>query len=115
MIKADAKDKVVNLVGTRSDGSTVGCYVGVVNERRRRPIGLSINLNSNDSNIDLDSILIPSDELNFITNSNQKFKYIFSGLPLIDYSDHSYSKKVTDHLKKIILWKFRFLKRIFKK
>ena len=65
-----------------------------------------ISINDVDSKIDLDSILIPSDELNFLTNFDQKFKYIFSGLPLKDYNDHNYSKKVTDHLKKIILSNF---------
>ena len=39
--------------------------------------------------------MIPSDELNFLTNFDQKFKYILSGLPLKDYNDHNYSKKVT--------------------
>ena len=65
-----------------------------------------INFNHDKSTVNLDSILIPSDELNFVSNFNQEFKYIFSGLPFRDYNDHNYSKKVTDHLKKIILSNF---------
>ena len=65
-----------------------------------------ISFNDENNNIVLDSILIPSDELNFLTNYNQKIKFIFSGLPFLDYNDHNYSKKVTDHLKKIILSNF---------
>ena len=36
-----------------------------------------ISFNDENNSTGLDSILIPSDELNFLTNYNQKFKYIF--------------------------------------
>ena len=58
-------------------------------------------------NIDLDSILIPTDELNFILNSNYQFKNIFSGIPLEDYCDHKFTSKVLGHLKNITISNFK--------
>ena len=55
----------------------------------------------------LDSILIPTDDLNFIFNNKFQFKNIFSGFPLNDYNDHNFSKKVKDHIKKITISNFK--------
>ena len=55
----------------------------------------------------LDSILIPTDDLNFILNNEFQFKNIFSGIPLNDYNDHNFSPKVTDHIKKITVSNFK--------
>ena len=56
---------------------------------------------------DLDSILIPTEDLNFILNNESKFKNIFSGVPLNDYNDHNFSQKVKDHIKKITISNFK--------
>jgi len=56
---------------------------------------------------DLDSILIPTEDLNFILNNEFKFKNIFSGVPLNDYNDHNFSQKVKDHIKKITISNFK--------
>ena len=56
---------------------------------------------------DLDSILIPTDDLNFILNNKFQFKNIFSGIPLNDYNDHNFSQKVKDHIKKITISNFK--------
>ena len=61
----------------------------------------------NTTNNDLDSIVIPTDELNFIENNKYKFKNIFSGIPLNDYKDHKFSQKVKDHIKKITISNFK--------
>ena len=61
----------------------------------------------NTTNNDLDSIVIPTDELNFIENNKYKFKNIFSGFPLNDYKDHKFSQKVKDHIKKITISNFK--------
>ena len=50
----------------------------------------------------LDSIVIPSDELNFIINTKYKIKNIFSGIPVEDYNDHKFSSKIINHIKKIV-------------
>ena len=55
----------------------------------------------------LDSILIPTEDLNFILNNAFKFKNIFSGVPLNDYNDHNFSQKVKDHIKKITISNFK--------
>ena len=55
----------------------------------------------------LDSILIPTEDLNFILNNESKFKNIFSGVPLNDYKDHNFSQKVKDHIKKITISNFK--------
>jgi hypothetical protein len=55
----------------------------------------------------LDSILIPTEDLNFILNNEFKFKNIFSGVPLNDYNDHNFSQKVKDHIKKITISNFK--------
>ena len=55
----------------------------------------------------LDSILIPTDDLNFILNNKFKFKNIFSGIPLNDYNDHKFTQKVKDHLKNITISNFK--------
>ena len=55
----------------------------------------------------LDSILIPTDDLNFILNNEFQFKNIFSGIPLNDYNDHNFSQKVKDHIKKITVSNFK--------
>ena len=55
----------------------------------------------------LDSILIPTEDLNFILNNEFKFKNIFSGIPLNDYNDHNFSQKVKDHIKKITISNFK--------
>ena len=55
----------------------------------------------------LDSILIPTDDLNFILNNKFQFKNIFSGIPLNDYNDHNFSQKVKDHIKKITISNFK--------
>ena len=55
----------------------------------------------------LDSILIPTEDLNFILNNESKFKNIFSGVPLNDYNDHNFSQKVKDHIKKITISNFK--------
>tara|TARA_Y100000385_G_scaffold224566_1_gene234821 strand:- start:527 stop:1705 length:1179 start_codon:yes stop_codon:yes gene_type:complete len=55
----------------------------------------------------LDSILIPTEDLNFILNNEFKFKNIFSGVPLNDYNDHNFSQKVRDHIKKITISNFK--------
>ena len=56
---------------------------------------------------DLDSILIPTDDLNFILNNRFQFKNIFSGIPFNDYNDHNFSQKVKDHIKKITISNFK--------
>lgn len=56
---------------------------------------------------DLDSILIPTDDLNFILNYKHQFKNIFSGIPFNDYNDHKFSQKVIDHIKKITISNFK--------
>ena len=55
----------------------------------------------------LDSIVIPTEDLNFILNNEFKFKNIFSGVPLNDYNDHNFSQKVKDHIKKITISNFK--------
>ena len=55
----------------------------------------------------LDSILIPTEDLNFILNNEFKFKNIFSGVPLNDYNDHNFSQKVKNHIKKITISNFK--------
>ena len=55
----------------------------------------------------LDSILIPTEDLNFILNNEFKFKNIFSGVPLNDYNDHNFNQKVKDHIKKITISNFK--------
>ena len=55
----------------------------------------------------LDSILIPTEDLNFILNNEFKFKNIFSGVPFNDYKDHNFSQKVKDHIKKITISNFK--------
>ena len=61
----------------------------------------------NSDTTDLDSILIPSDDLNFILNNKFQFKNIFSGIPLHDYDDHKFTQKVKDHLKSITISNFK--------
>ena len=56
---------------------------------------------------DLESILIPTDDLNFIFNSKFQFKNIFSGVPLNDYNDHNFNQKVKDHKKKTTISNFK--------
>ena len=56
---------------------------------------------------DLESIVIPTDDLNFIFNSKFQFKNIFSGVPLNDYNDHNFNQKVKDHIKKITISNFK--------
>ena len=56
---------------------------------------------------DLESILIPTDDLNFIFNSKLQFKNIFSGVPLNDYNDHNFNQKVKDHIKKTTISNFK--------
>ena len=56
---------------------------------------------------DLESILIPTDDLNFIFNSKFQFKNIFSGVPLNDYNDHNFNQKVKDHIKKTTISNFK--------
>ena len=55
----------------------------------------------------LDSILIPTDDLNFILNNKFQFKNIFSGAPLNDYNDHNFSQKIKDHIKKTTISNFK--------
>ena len=55
----------------------------------------------------LDSILIPTEDLNFILNNEFQFKNIFSGIPFNDYNDHNFSQKVKDHIKKITISNFK--------
>ena len=55
----------------------------------------------------LDSILIPTEDLNFILNNEFKFKNIFSGVPLNDYNYHNFSQKVKNHIKKITISNFK--------
>ena len=61
----------------------------------------------NSKTYSLDSILIPTEDLNFILNNEFKFKNIFSGVPLNDYNDHNFSQKVKDHIKKITISNFK--------
>ena len=56
---------------------------------------------------DLESILIPTDDLNFIFNSKLQFKNIFSGVPFNDYNDHNFSQNVKDHIKKTTISNFK--------
>jgi len=58
-------------------------------------------------NINLDSILIPTDDLNFILNNKLRFKNIFSGIPFDDYNDHKFTKQVKDHIKNITISNFK--------
>ena len=58
-------------------------------------------------NYNLEAILIPSDELNFIENNKYEFKKIFSGVPINEYNDHNFSTKVITHLKNIIISNFK--------
>ena len=55
----------------------------------------------------LNSILIPTEDLNFILNNEFQFKNIFSGVPFNDYNDHNFSQKVKDHIKKITISNFK--------
>ena len=57
-------------------------------------------------NINLDSILIPTDDLNFIENNKFRYKNIFSGIPFNDYNDHKFSEQVKDHIKNITISNF---------
>ena len=61
----------------------------------------------NSKTVSLDSILIPTEDLNFILNNEFQFKNIFSGVPLNDYNDHNFSQKVKDHIKKITISNFK--------
>ena len=58
-------------------------------------------------NINLDSILIPTDDLNFIINNKFRYKNIFSGIPFNDYNDHKFSEQVKDHIKNITISNFK--------
>jgi hypothetical protein len=58
-------------------------------------------------NINLDSILIPTDDLNFILNNKFRYKNIFSGIPFNDYNDHKFAKQVKDHIKNITISNFK--------
>jgi hypothetical protein len=58
-------------------------------------------------NINLDSILIPTDDLNFIENNKFRYKNIFSGIPFNDYNDHKFSEQVKDHIKNITISNFK--------
>ena len=58
-------------------------------------------------NINLDSILIPTDDLNFIVNNKFRYKNIFSGIPFKDYNDHKFAKQVKDHIKNITISNFK--------
>ena len=58
-------------------------------------------------NINLDSILIPTDDLNFIVNNKFRYKNIFSGIPFNDYNDHKFSEQVKDHIKNITISNFK--------
>ena len=58
-------------------------------------------------NINLDSILIPTDDLNFILNNKFRYKNIFSGIPFEDYNDHKFSQQVKDHIKNITISNFK--------
>ena len=58
-------------------------------------------------NNNLEAIIIPSDELNFIQSNKYEFKTIFSGVPINDYNDHNFSAKVITHLKRIIISNFK--------
>ena len=58
-------------------------------------------------NNNLEAIIIPSDELNFIQSNKYEFKKIFSGVPINDYNDHNFSAKVITHLKRIIISNFK--------
>jgi len=69
-------------------------------------ITTDINYNKIEDN-NLEAILIPSDELNFITNNKFQFKKIFSGVPINEYNDHNFSTKVITHLKNIIISNFK--------
>ena len=58
-------------------------------------------------NINLDSILIPTDDLNFIENNKFRYKNIFSGIPFNDYNDHKFTQQVKDHIKNITISNFK--------
>ena len=58
-------------------------------------------------NINLDSILIPTDDLNFILNNKFRYKNIFSGIPFEDYNDHKFTQQVKDHIKNITISNFK--------
>ena len=58
-------------------------------------------------NNNLEAIIIPSDELNFIQSNKYEFKKIFSGVPINDYNDHNFSAKVITHIKRIIISNFK--------
>ena len=58
-------------------------------------------------NNNLEAIIIPSDELNFIQSNKYEFKKIFSGVPINDYNDHNFSTKVITHIKRIIISNFK--------
>ena len=58
-------------------------------------------------NINLDSILIPTDDLNFIENNKIRYKNIFSGIPFNDYNDHKFTQQVKDHIKNITISNFK--------
>ena len=58
-------------------------------------------------NINLDSILIPTDDLNFIENNKFRYKNIFSWIPYNDYNDHKFSEQVKDHIKNITISNFK--------
>ncbi len=67
----------------------------------------NIKFSNNLQNIVIDSILIPSDELNFLENYKQNFSLIFSGIPFEDYNDHKFSEKIKSHIVKIIKSNFK--------
>ena len=56
---------------------------------------------------DIEYIIIPTDDLNILKDLNHKKVKVFTGLSKEDYNDHSFSEKVTKHIKDICISNFK--------
>ena len=66
---------------------------------------LKLNYDYNLENIGY--IIIPTDDLNILKDLNHRKVNVFTGLPREDYSDHSFSEKIINHVKDICISNFK--------
>ena len=66
---------------------------------------LKLNYDYNLENIGY--IIIPTDDLNILKDLNHRKVNVFTGLPQEDYSDHSFSEKIINHVKDICISNFK--------
>ena len=66
---------------------------------------LKLNYDYNLENIGY--IIIPTDDLNILKDLNHRKVNVFTGLPQEDYSDHSFSEKIINHIKDICISNFK--------